>query len=47
MYDFAAAVAEDHQNEQNIKGDCRNSEKVNRTLVRMIFQESPPGLRRL
>ena len=47
MYDFAAAMAEDHQDEQNIKGDCRNSEKVNRTFVTMIFQESPPGLRGL
>ena len=47
MYDFAAAVAEDHQDEQDIKGDCWNSEKINRTLVNMIFQESPPDLRRL
>ena len=46
MNDFATAVAKDHQNEQNIEDGCRNSEKINRTLVRMIFQESSPGLRR-
>ncbi len=37
MYDFATVVAENHQNEQNVEGGCRNSEKVNRTLARMIF----------
>ncbi len=47
MNDFATAVAEDNQNEQNVEGGCRNREKINRTLVRMIFQESSPGLRRL
>ena len=46
MNDFATAVAEDHQNEQNIEDGCRNREKIDRTLVRMIFQESSPGLRR-
>ncbi len=47
MYDFATAVAENHQNKQNVEGGCRNSEKINRTLVRMVFQESPPSLRQL
>ena len=36
MYDFATAVAENRQNEQNVEGGCRNSEKINRTFVRMF-----------
>jgi hypothetical protein len=47
MHDFAAAVAKYHQNEQNVESGCRNSEKIDRTLVYMIFQESAPRLRRL
>jgi hypothetical protein len=46
MYDFASAVAEDHQNKQDVEGGCRYSEKINRTLVHMIFQESLKPLRR-
>ena len=45
MHDFAPAVAKDHQNEQNIESNCRNGEKIDRTLVCMIVQESPPRLR--
>jgi len=47
MNNFASVVAEDHQNEQNVERGCRNSEKINRTLVHMVFQESPPSLRQL
>lgn len=51
MYDFAAAMAEGHQDEQNIKSDCRNSEKLNRTLISLPgpldlnFQKSLKPLR--
>lgn len=44
MYNLVTAVVQDHQNEQNIEGGCRNSEKINRALTRMVFEESPPGL---
>jgi hypothetical protein len=44
MDDLTTTVAQNHQNEQDVEGGCRNSEKVNRTLARMIFQESPPAL---
>jgi len=47
MYDFGPVVAEDHQNEQDVEGGCGNSEKINRTLVQMVFQESPSSLRQL
>ena len=28
MYDFATAVAKDHQNKQNIEGGGRNGKKI-------------------
>lgn len=39
MDDFAAAVAEDQNNEQNAEGGCWNNEKINRVRVRMIFRK--------
>ena len=47
MYDFAPVVAKDHQNEQKVESNCRDNEKIDRTLICMIVQESPPSLRRL
>jgi len=37
MDDFAAGVAEGHQNEQNVEGDCWNSE--NRKTVSPLYME--------